>query len=495
MASRLARTSVTTARDVSMAFPVSGLVQIRRSTPTHGTSDESRPALANLDRDRLTADTFAVPSDDRSRVYLETFGCQMNEADSALVAGQLRRAGYELTASPDRADVILINTCAIREKAEDRVWGRTSQLSRHRADNPELVIGILGCMAEHLKEKIPERAPYISLVAGPDSYRDIAIMVARAQGGEQVVDVQLDRSEVYEGVDGDPLDDGVTGQVTIQRGCDKFCTFCVVPYTRGRERSLAPREILRSARALADRGYREIVLLGQTVNSYRHEDADFADLLKAIARIDGLARIRFTSPYPVDFSQRVIEVIASESKICPQLHLPVQSGSDAVLARMRRGYTRQAFSELVARLRTAIPGLALSTDLMVGFCSETAEDHRETLALMREVQFDSAFMFRYSDRSMTYASRRLVDDVPDDVKAERLAEVITLQEAHTRRAHEARVGSKQAVLISRRSKRGDQWAGRTAHFQNALIPLSLGKPGDIVEVEIRGSTGRSLLGS
>ena len=445
-------------------------------------------SLVQIRRGPSPAETVA----DGPRVYLETFGCQMNEADSALISGQLRRAGYRHVSDPAEADVILINTCAIREKAEDRVWGRTSQLLRHRADNPDLVIGIAGCMAEHLKEKVPERAPYISIVAGPDSYRGIAALVDRARAGEPAIDVKLDREEVYEGLDPHeaPEDDGY---VTIQRGCDKFCTFCVVPYTRGRERGVPPREILRHVRSLAAAGHKEVVLLGQTVNSYVWDDVDFAALLRTVAQVDGIERIRFTSPYPVDFSDRVIEAMAEEPKICPQVHLPVQSGSDAVLERMKRGYTRDDFLSLVQRLRERIPGIALSTDILVGFCGETEDDHAQTLSLMKAVRFESAFMFKYSDRGITYASRKLADDVPEDVKSRRLREVIALQEGFTRAFHDAQVGQRHRVLVAGVSRRGDRLIGRTAHFHNVLLPRDAGQRGDIVEVDIASSTGHSLI--
>lgn len=458
---------------------MSQLVQIRSpSPPREGSAGDAkaRGELAN-----------------RPKVYLETFGCQMNEADSALIAGRLGEGGYIRVVDPAEADVILVNTCAIREKAEDRVYGRTSQLLRHRRDNPDLVIGITGCMAEHLREQVPERAPHVTLVAGPDSYRGIADLVDRARGGERVIDVELDRTEVYEGLDVEPNDDGVSAHVTIQRGCDKFCTFCVVPFTRGRERGVPPREVLRHVRSLAAQGYREVILLGQTVNSYRHEDADFADLLRTVARVEGIGRVRFTSPYPVDFSDRLIEVMATEPTVCPQVHLPVQSGSDRVLERMRRGYDRATFVSLVERLRRAVPTVALSTDVMVGFCGETEADHLETLSLMEQIRFDSAFMFRYSDRGITYASRKLEDDVPGEVKARRLREVIELQENYTRAAHDARVGTRQEVLVSGLAKRGDRMRGRTRHFQNVLLPLDAGAAGDTVEVQITASTGRSLL--
>ncbi|MFZ6179904.1 tRNA (N6-isopentenyl adenosine(37)-C2)-methylthiotransferase MiaB [Nannocystis pusilla] len=427
------------------------------------------------------------------RVYVETLGCQMNEADSALIVGQLAARGYVRVPDPAAADVILLNTCAVREKAEERVYGRTSQLLRHKKDNPDLVFGITGCMAEHLRDKVQKQAPHIGLVAGPDSYRRIGVLVDRARAGERVVDVALDREETYEGLDGVPDDDGVSGQVSIQRGCDKFCTFCVVPYTRGRERGVAPREVLRQARHLAERGYKEIVLLGQTVNSYVWEDASFADLLRAVAAIDGVERIRFTSPYPVDFDERLIATMAELDKVCPYIHLPAQSGSDRMLTAMKRGYSRGEFVDLVGRLRAALPDLALSTDLMVGFCGETEDDHAETLSLMREVRFDSAFMFRYSDRGITYAARKLQDDVPDEVKGRRLQEVIELQEQHTRASHHARVGKRERVLISGLSHRGDRVLGRTPRFQSVLLPLGTGSPGQTIEVEVTATTGHSLI--
>ena len=417
----------------------------------------------------------------------------MNQADSALIAGRLREGGYVRVRDPAHADVVLINTCAIREKAEDRVVGRTSQLLAHRRKNPDLVIGITGCMAEHLKTKVAERAPHITLVAGPDSYRGITDLVDRARQGERVIDVKLDKTEIYEGLAEEPDDDGVSGFVTVQRGCDKFCTFCVVPFTRGRERGVPPREVLRAVRARAEAGYREVVLLGQTVNSYQWEDVGFAELLAAVHEVEGIERIRFTSPYPVDFSDSLIDAMARLPKVCPQVHLPAQSGSDSVLERMKRGYTRGQFVDLVGRMREAVPGLALSTDLMVGFCGETEDEHEQTLSLMRQIRFDTAFMFAYSDRGITYASKRLEDDVPAATKKRRLQEVIDLQEQHTHASHDACIGTTQPVLIFGVSRRGDRMVGRTPHFHKVLLPRDAGAPGSMVEATITGSTGHSLL--
>jgi tRNA-2-methylthio-N6-dimethylallyladenosine synthase len=427
-----------------------------------------------------------------AKVYIETYGCQMNEADSSLILGQMKRAGYARTKQPEDADVILVNTCAVREAAEDRVYGRTSQLAALRAQKPHLVVGITGCMAEHLREKLETTAPYVNLVVGPDSYRNLPSLVESALGGARAVDVSLDKTEVYEGLDGDTASDGISGYATIQRGCDKFCTFCVVPFTRGRERSVPPREILRQVRHLAEHGYREVTLLGQTVNSYRYESATFAQLLAAVCEVEGIQRVRFTSPYPVDFTDDVIEAMATQPKLCPYVHLPVQSGSDRVLERMKRGYTREQYVELVRKLRV-IPDLAISTDLMVGFCGETEDDHEQTLALIREIGFASAFMFRYSDRDITYASKRLQDDVPDEVKARRLKEVIDLQETFTRADHQARIGKDETILISGVSRRQNYLLGRTARLQSALVPLGSAKPGDMITRRITATTGHTLI--
>jgi tRNA-2-methylthio-N6-dimethylallyladenosine synthase len=466
----------------------------------------------------------AEGADAGPRVYLETYGCQMNVADSDMLTGILLGAGYRKAERADDADIILINTCAVREKAEDKVFARARELNAHKKRRPGVVLGIAGCMAEHLKDDLLTRAPYVDIVAGPDSYRRMPDLVTQARAAraqirrgdgprpagarsraipgaipkaipKAIIDVQLDKSETYEGLSGAQGGDGVSGFVTIQRGCDKFCTFCVVPFTRGRERGAPPREILRQARAYAEAGYKEVVLLGQTVNSYRHEDVGFADLLRAVARVDGIERIRFTSPYPVDFTGAVIDAIATEDRVCKYVHLPVQSGSDQVLARMRRGYTVDEFRAIVAALRARIPHIALSTDILSGFSGETEADHEQTLALMEEIRFDSAFMFRYSERDLTYAAKKLPDDVPDAVKKRRLAEIIALQERISAEIFDAQVGKRERVLVHGRSRRSDgQVVGRTDGFKAVVLPAGDLEVGSFVDVDITRATMATLFG-
>ncbi len=460
-----------------------------------------RPLLVPLERlrrsDAAAAPTAAAPTA-HSRVYVETYGCQMNVADSDLLVSILAAQGYRRVERADDADVILLNTCAVREKAEERVFARAQELGALKKKRREVVLAVAGCMAEHLKGAIRERVPAVDIIAGPDSYRRIASLIATAKLGsapEAVIDVRLDKRETYEGLSGAEGGDGVSGFVTIQRGCDKFCSFCVVPFTRGRERGTAPREVLRQVRAFAEAGYKEVVLLGQTVNSYRYDDVDFAALLRAVTRVDGIERVRFTSPYPIDFTSAVIDAIAEEPKICGYVHLPVQSGSDAVLARMRRGYTRADFLAIVSELRSKIPAIALSTDILSGFSGETEACHQQTLSLMEDVRFDSAFMFMYSERELTAAAKKLPDDVPLKVKKRRLSEIIALQEQHSLAAHQAQVGERARVLVHRRAKRrADQVIGRTDGFKAVILDAACGNPGDFVEVEIERATMATLFG-
>jgi tRNA-2-methylthio-N6-dimethylallyladenosine synthase len=454
------------------------------------------------------AEPPAAPAAGAAQVYIETYGCQMNVADTELVLGLLHGAGYVRTEDPARADLILLNTCAVRERAEERVFARASMLAEHKA-RPGVVLGITGCMAEHLKGAIQKQAPYVDVVLGPDGYRRLVDHVARArQGGEAIEDTRLDRFETYEGldparvaaagtVDADPTGGGVTGPITIQRGCDKFCTFCVVPYTRGRERGTPPREVLRQARAMAAAGYKEVQLVGQTVNSYRHEEASFADLLRAIATVDGLERIRFMSPYPLDFSPEVIAAIADTPKVCRHVHLPLQTASDAVLDRMRRGYSYADFRRLVEALRAALPGVVITTDILVGFCDETEEEFQEILRAQEELRFDSAFMFAYSERPGTVAARKMPDTVPEVVKQRRLAEVIALQKRISIEIMEAQVGKRERVLVEHVSKRSpSEMLGRTDGYRAVIVPAGPRvAPGALVDVVIERATAATLFGA
>ncbi|MGC1336970.1 MAG: tRNA (N6-isopentenyl adenosine(37)-C2)-methylthiotransferase MiaB, partial [Candidatus Binataceae bacterium] len=385
------------------------------------------------------------------KVYLETYGCQMNVADSQTVGAIMRRAGYANAERPEDADVILLNTCAIREHAEERVLGRLGALARLKQERPEIKLGLLGCMAQHNRAAISEKAAYLDLIAGPDSYRRLPELLARV-GLDPAVDVRLDRAETYADISPEH-DGGVRAYVTIMRGCDKFCAFCVVPYVRGRERSIAPADLMREIRGLADRGVKEIVMLGQTVNAYRSGDTDFAALLRMTARIDGVERIRFTSPHPSNMSDAAIDAIASEPKVMPHLHLPVQSGSNRILAAMDRSYTVEEYLALVAKVRAAVPGIALTTDVIVGFHGEEESDFEATLALMRTVRFDQAFSFKYSIRENTRAYR-LGDTVSEEEKGRRIAAVISLQETMSLERNRATIGRTYPILIEGPARRG-----------------------------------------
>lgn len=435
-----------------------------------------------------------------ARVFIETYGCQMNLADSELMGGILSKDGFVAADSLGDADVILLNTCAVREKAEERIFGRLSQLLPYKHAKPDLVLGITGCMAEHLKSYVVERAPYVDLVVGPDAYRRLPELVGQQlrDAVDPAIDVKLDRKETYEGLM--PVRfEGTNAWITVQRGCDKFCTFCIVPYTRGRERGVSPADILAQARDVAERGYREITLLGQTVNSYRHEDTDFADLLEELVKIDGIGRIRFTSPYPIDFTPKLIETMARHDEICKYLHLPVQSGSDPVLARMRRGYTRAEYDKLVVDIRRAMPEVAISTDIIVGFPGETEEDYEKTVELVETMRYDFSYMFKYSERSGTYAARKIADDIPEDVKRARLHRIIEMQERISREIFTSRIGREYTVMVEGPSRRDpEELCGRTGDFKMAVFPKptdgSTLSPGDFVRVRINDCTSHTLRG-
>src|SRR5208282_1623313 len=426
------------------------------------------------------------------RVYIETYGCQMNVADSQTVRAVMRQAGFQSAEQAEDADVILLNTCAIREHAEERVLKRLSELARLKRRRPEVRLGLLGCMAQHNRASIIEKAPWLDLVAGPDSYRRLPELIGRA-GFDSAVDVALDRSETYAGI-APEHQGGVCAYVTAMRGCDKFCAFCVVPYVRGRERSVPADAVIREVAALAARGVKEVVLLGQTVNAYRFGEIDFGGLIRMVAAVGGIERIRFTSPHPGNMSESVIEAIAAEPKVQPYLHLPVQSGSNRILAAMDRGYTVEYYFDLVSRLRKAIPALALSTDIIVGFHGEEESDFDSTLALMKAVSYDSAFSFKYSLRAHTRAFK-LGDTVNEVEKSRRIAEVIALQEQISAERNRALVGSKFEVLVEGPARRGNgMLAGKTPQFKTAIFPARPEiVPGDTISVSVEAATGHSLM--
>ena len=425
------------------------------------------------------------------RIYIETYGCQMNVADSELMFGVLGREGYVRADHPAEADVMLVNTCAVRDNAEQRVIGRMGELQRHK--RPGDVLGVVGCMAQRLGPILLERVPKVDLVVGPDAYRNLPELIDRAGHGQRASDVEFRDWEHYEDVP--PVrEKSPTAFVTVQRGCDYRCTFCIVPFTRGPERSRRLEDVVREVEALAAGGTTEVTLLGQTVNSYHDGQHDFADLLRAVGAVGGIRRLRFTSPYPTEFTERVIEAMASTPAVCEHVHLPVQSGSDAVLRRMLRRYTRARYLEVVAALRSAVPGLTFSTDIIVGFPGETEAQFEETLTLVTDADFDDAYTFKYSVREGTPAVR-LRDHVPDDVASVRLERLIEAVRANTRRKNVARVGELHEVLVERPARRGDLMLGRTRTNQLVLLDLPPSAAGDYHTCRLTGTTGSTFTGA
>ncbi len=428
------------------------------------------------------------------RIYIETYGCQMNLADSEIVLGIMKKHGYSLTDDISKADVILVNTCSVREHAEQRVIGRLSSFLRYKKRKPDLVIGVLGCMAERLKKRLIEEENLADIVVGPDEYRKLPQLVSDAFAGHKGIAVKLSKVETYDDIT--PLrTEGISAWITVMRGCDKFCTFCVVPFTRGRERSRPLDSIVKEVEVLSSQGYREVTLLGQNVNSYCDGNYDFADLLSAVARVDRNMRIRFTTSHPKDMSDKLIQTIAEHPNICNYIHLPVQSGSDRILELMNRTYDRKHYLELVRKIRETIPGVSLSTDIIAGFPTETEEDHKMTLSLLEEVRFDGAFMFKYSPREGTKAYA-MGDDVPDEVKVRRLTEIIELQQRISYEINQELIGKEVEVLVEGESKRSsEQWMGRTDTNKVVIFPKLEGvKPGDYVIVRINKANSATLFG-
>ncbi len=424
------------------------------------------------------------------RVYIETYGCQMNVADTDLIIGLLGRSGYTATDSPDEADVILVNTCAIRDNAEQRVYGRVGELKRYK--RPGDVMGIVGCMAQRLGRNLLDRVPHVDFVAGPDGYRMLPELILRAGGGERSAEVGFKSWEHYEDVPTVPSN-RVAAFVTVQRGCNYRCTFCVVPMTRGPERSRKLADVVREVERVAAGGATEVTLLGQTVNSYHDGARDFADLLRAVGEVDGIRRVRFTSPHPNDFSHRVIEAMAQVPEVCEHVHLPVQSGSSRVLKRMLRRYTRESYLECVDRLRAAVPDLAITTDIIVGFPGETEDDFLATDSLVREVQFDNAFTFKYSVRDGTPAVK-IREHVPDELAGERLERLIGTVREVARRKNANLVGSTHEVLVEKEARRGGLLQSRTRANKVVLIEGSAETIGSYRLVRLTGTTGSTFTG-
>ena len=429
----------------------------------------------------------------RRTVYIETYGCQMNVSDSELMYGRLADYGYQAVDAPDGADVILVNTCAIRDRAEQRVIGRLGELKRFM--KRDTVLGVTGCMAQRLGQGLLDRARHVQLVVGPDGYRSLPELIEGARAGERVAKVDFDLEEHYEDFRARRFD-GARAWIPVQRGCDYKCTYCIVPMTRGPERSRRLADVVREAGDIAAHGITEVTLLGQTVNSYDDGEHDFADLLRAVGAVPGIRRVRFTSPHPNDFSDRVIAAMAETSTVCEHVHLPMQSGSTRTLKRMLRRYTREGYMQCVGRLRAAIPDLALTTDIIVGFPGETDEDFEETLSAVREVGFDDAFTFIFSPRDGTPATR-LPEElaVPEDVAGERLERLIEVVREGARAHNMALLGSRHEVLFEKVSRRGTLLQGRTRRHQTVLVPGDESMIGCYRTVELTGTTGSTFTGA
>ena len=430
------------------------------------------------------------------KLFIETYGCQMNAGDSEIVVSIMQDHGYRYTENIDEADIILINTCSIRDNAEQRIWGRLSAMRQIKKRKPSLIVGIIGCMAERLKEQLIEKGTGVDIVAGPDSYRSLPELVRTAEDGAKGINVELSKEETYAEIAPVRLDrNGVSAFIAIMRGCNNYCAYCVVPYTRGIERSRDPQTIVAEARTLFENGYREVTLLGQNVYSYCYGEVGFPELMAMVAEISPLLRVRFATSHPKDISDRLLEVMARYENICKAIHLPAQSGSNEMLKKMNRKYTREWYLERIAAIRRYMPDCAITTDLIAGFCGETLEDHQATLSLMREVGYASAFMFKYSERPGTFSARHFADDIADEEKTRRLNEIIALQNQLSVESNEAEVGLIRQVLVEGTSKRSEeQLCGRTS--QNKMVVFNRGNhsAGDYVTVKITGCSSATLFG-
>ena len=459
----------------------------------------------NEDQGTLFDNIDNQPNDDRSKVFIETYGCQMNVNDSEVIASILHANGYAITNVIEKADVILINTCSIRENAETRVWGRLDVFKQIKKRKPSVLVGVVGCMAERLKESLIEEQKVVDLVVGPDAYRELPVLLRAAEEGQKGINVLLSREETYSDISPVRLDkNGVSAFVSIMRGCNNMCSYCVVPYVRGAERSRDPQTIIREVQELIDAGYREVTLLGQNVDSYhwKHEGllhqfhyTNFSELLEMVATLSPKLRVRFSTSHPKDLNNEVLYTMAMYENICNHIHLPVQSGSTRVLELMNRGYDRDYYISRIEAIRNIIPDCAISSDFIAGFCTETEVDHDQTLKLMEWAKFDFAFMFKYSERPNTKAARKYADDVPEDIKSRRLTEIIDLQGKLSEESKRKDIGKSYEVLIEGESKKSaNDFYGRTSQNKVVVFQRKDHKIGDYVLVEITDCTPATLLG-
>jgi tRNA-2-methylthio-N6-dimethylallyladenosine synthase len=434
----------------------------------------------------------------KNNVYIETYGCQMNLADTEIVLGILKKQGYDVTDKPEDADVVLLNTCSIRDNAEQRIYGRIGNLKTLKHNKPELVLGILGCMAERLRKDLVEDKKAVDLVVGPDEYRRLPEYIDIALNGDKGIGVKLSRTETYDDIE-PHREDGLSAWISVMRGCDKFCTFCVVPFTRGRERSRSLQSIITELENLSTRGFKDVTLLGQNVNSYLDEEnelgLDFADLLSASAKVDRNMRIRFSTSHPQDISDKLLYTITEHPNLCNYIHLPVQSGSNRILDLMNRTYTVEHYLNLIEKAKKIIPGVSFSTDIISGFPTETWEDHFATLEVLKQVRYDGAYMFKYSPREGTKAFR-MEDDVPEEVKSKRLQEIIDLQHQISLEKNQDMIGKEEIILVEGFSKKSNQFiAGRTDTNKTVIVPINDKiKTSDYIKVKINKATSGTLFG-
>lgn len=443
-----------------------------------------------------------LPNNSEGNVYIETYGCQMNVSDSEVVASILRTHGYSITESMEDADVILVNTCSIRENAETRIWGRLNVFAQQKKKKPSLLIGVLGCMAKRLKDELIEKQKLVDIVVGPDAYRELPILLRAAENGQKGINVLLSREETYADISPIRLDkNGVSAFVSIMRGCNNMCTYCVVPYVRGAERSRDPETIVREVKEIIAEGYKEVTLLGQNVDSYNWVNpkgvpTSFAELLELVAKVDPRLRVRFSTSHPKDLSDEVLYTMAMYENICNHVHLPAQSGSTRLLELMNRGYTRDYYLNRIEAIRRILPHASISTDIIAGFSTETEEDHALTLSLMEVVGYDFAYMFKYSERPNTKAARHIKDDVDEEVKSRRLTEIIELQNKLSEKSKQADIGRRFEVLVEGISKKSnEELYGRTPQNKVVVFPKESAKIGDYVFVTITDATSATLMGN